>query len=228
MSDARTIHVADCPTPTKRGFLTLGAANAAMKQAVETELYTYMCRCGTYHLTRRTQVTDPNVDQDQIRRLLAMTDPEFDSQVSLDMRGRALPGVVSALRSAECIPRWYGCLVAKYEGYQALLSRSKGDRSLAARGVRSDLLRGQGAVLQRLKEVKELRSLRNKQAREARQERKRAAEAFHEPGRQRHKEASNRAISRLIREHPEEFEFYLGEALSEMAQGAQTCEENGP
>lgn len=145
-----------CPTPTKRRFATVEAAQvyaASRELGVGTLLTPYACSCDWLHLTSQPQVPDRAVPNPAIVNMLRhCTHDEFVIVVEADAVGKADMATRIALRAPRIRGRWITTL-------RAIADRL--DRQLAERAAGDDWRRRAGVfrhnIAARLAEAEALR-----------------------------------------------------------------------
>lgn len=118
---------ADCPTPRKMRYSTKHAARNVANvrgRSVGVPLYTYHCKCGSYHLTRqRQEITSvPEVQIHGLGHVLGMDDDAFLNVVISDVMGNLDSVESEFLRHVQVIIRWRTGLIRARQRVEAELS----------------------------------------------------------------------------------------------------------
>jgi hypothetical protein len=191
----------DCPTPKKKRFATIEAAQAAADKAsfeLDKTLYPYeTCPCGWIHLTSKERRVNETPSATSLGSLDGVA---FAKVVQDDVRGTAHEDDSAALRHPQNLNRWRLALL----DFKADVNRQRASR-VSEKGDDVDEWRQRVSVVQRTIAMRltECRS-HIEYVRIQNTERKRAEKD------QRH-EAGERAVDRLVEAHQQEFQQYLQE-----------------
>lgn len=117
----------DCPTPRKMRYPTKHMARntANMRgRSVGVPLYTYHCKCGSYHLTRqRQEITSvPEVQVHGLGHVLGMDDDAFLNVVISDVMGNLDETERGFLRHVQVVHRWRAGLITVRQRVESELS----------------------------------------------------------------------------------------------------------
>jgi hypothetical protein len=190
--------VPDCPQPTKRRFANRENAVLASGEFGKSDLNTYLCVCGWWHLTKKN--SNGRASEEVIQVLLDASDKEFASLVRAELSGNATPDEVAALRSDELVARWKRALDALLVESEEQLSSVLGRDDPFSKEWRRRRHRWAQQVTTRRKEVVPLlNSLYMRRTAERRAQGPRVPSP------------RNRAINRLIEAHQEEFDRLVRE-----------------
>lgn len=106
----------ECPTPRKLRYPTKHAARTVANtrgRSIGVGLYTYYCKCGSYHLTRQRQEVSevPDVEVHGLGHILGMDDDAFINVVTAEVMGNLDDVEREFLRLPQVVPRWKDALV---------------------------------------------------------------------------------------------------------------------
>jgi hypothetical protein len=155
-----------CPTPEKRRYATVEAAELEAQRAqisAGRPLAVYLCdpSCGWYHLTKRGGVTVANVDPDVVKLVAGLDDTAFASLVARDIRSQAHPAEAAALRQPQLLTRWATAIGQFQVSIEAQYAAKGGDRSPEAVDWRRRASHLRFAAAARRKEARALISARS-------------------------------------------------------------------
>lgn len=197
-----------CPTPDKVQFATRRAAdNAAARRTItaETDLSTYECVCGWFHLTKQAGDQTPTAVDVEIVNLVAALGPvAFADLVARELRGTAHPQEAAALRDPRNVKRWKHALHDSLNDIDKQLGDRRGDKSFAAQDWRKRAMWVRSGIDKRIREAKRhIKAANVAAAADIRTSRAHIKDL--------HRQAGEVAIQRLIDAHGVEFSQYLAE-----------------
>lgn len=214
-----------CPTPTKKRFATLEAAEMQAEHAgfaLGKTLYPYnTCRCGWYHLTskknRATLVVPRSLDE-----LCGLDDEDFHTLVRDDATGN-IHHVEAVLLRYPVLLLWWGAALKAFQiNVEMQLAARKGDVDPVALEWRKRTAIVRRSIAERRAEFRKLASQTSPKDLHAGQVRRPSLEQAQETGSQKalRAVAGEAAIDRLITAHPRDFTKFLMEEYEKV--GADT------
>ncbi|MEV7466188.1 hypothetical protein AB0O20_06685 [Streptomyces kronopolitis] len=220
-----------CPTPDKRRYATVEAAELEARRAqisAGRPLAVYLCdpSCGWYHLTKRDTTSAAAVDLNVVRLVASLDDTAFAGLVARDIRSQAHPAEAAALRQPQLLTRWATAISQFQISIEAQFAAKGGDRSPEATDWRKRASHLRFAAAARRKEARvsiSARSGNREWATEARRENwlanqeakarndadYAAAGLAREEQKRLSREAGDQAVQRLVEMHRNDFNRLL-------------------